>query len=47
MFYWITIQVMANPNNNGNWIARWRWDNYWTEGRTKWEAIHNLKVCSI
>lgn len=47
MFDWLLIQTMADPGNNGDWIARWRWDNRWARGRTRAQAILALKELSM
>ena len=46
IFDWILIQTLPDPDNTGNWLARWRWDNYWQTGRTRAQAILALKETS-
>lgn len=43
---WLLIQTIADPANTGDWLARWRWDNYWQRGRTRAQAIMKLKELS-
>ena len=43
MLNWILIQTLPNPNNDGTWLARWRWDNLWAISGTRAQAILSLK----
>lgn len=43
---WLFIQTIADPANTGEWLARWRWDNYWVRGKTRAQAILALKELS-
>ncbi len=47
MLNWLWIQTLPNPNNNGEYLVRWRWDNHWVSGRTRQLAIISLKERSI
>lgn len=46
MLNWFLIQTLPAPDNTGDWLARWRWDNRWSRGRTRAQAILALKECS-
>lgn len=47
MLNWLVIQTLPNPNNNGQWLARWRWDNMWVEAPSRAQAILRLKELSM
>ena len=44
---WLFIQTLPALDNSGTWMARWRWDNLWVAGRTRQQAILNLKERSL